>query len=127
VLRRPRDFAAALALSVPVWLAIALSVWLVPVAFHMTLPFTGSFLLLALLVVGVAVPTPGGIGGFHEAFRIGATAFYGVDNDRAVGTAIVLHAAQFIPVAVAGIVMMAQAGLTLSGMRRLAQASPNAS
>jgi hypothetical protein len=127
VLRRPSDFLTALALSVPLWLAIALSVWLVPLAFHMTFPFTGSFLLLALLVVGVAVPTPGGVGGFHEAFRIGATAFYGVDNDRAVGTAIVLHASQFVPVAIAGIVLMAQEGLTLSGMRRLAEASPNAS
>jgi uncharacterized protein (TIRG00374 family) len=121
VLRRPRDLATVMALSVPLWLAIAFSIWLVPVAFHMTLPFTGSFLLLALLVVGVAVPTPGGIGGFHEAFRIGATAFYGIDNDRAVGTALVLHASQFAPVALAGIVMMAQEGLTLSGMRRLAE------
>ena len=37
---------------------------------------------MALLVVGVAVPTPGGVGGFHEAFRLGVTAFYGADNER---------------------------------------------
>ena len=48
--------------------------------------------MLAPLVVGVAVPTPGGVGGFHEAYRIGATAFFGADNDTAVGAAIVLHA-----------------------------------
>ena len=47
------------------------AIWLVTVAFHMTIPFTGSFLIVALLVVGVAVPTPGAVGGFHEAFRIG--------------------------------------------------------
>jgi uncharacterized protein (TIRG00374 family) len=126
VVRRPRDLMAALALSLPIWLAIAASVWIVPQAFHITLPFTGSFLLLALLVVGVAVPTPGGIGGFHEAFRIGATAFYGVDNDRAVGAAIVLHATQFVPVIIAGIGFMAQEGLTFGGLRRVAQATPNA-
>ena len=56
------------------------------------MPFTGSFLLIALLVVGVAVPTPGAVGGFHEAFRIGATMFYGAPDDAAVGAAIVLHA-----------------------------------
>jgi uncharacterized protein (TIRG00374 family) len=114
--RNPWNLLQALALSMPVWLAIAASVWLVARAFHITLPFTGSFLLLALLVVGVAVPTPGGVGGFHEAFRVGATAFYGVDNDRAVGCAIAMHASQFIPVVIAGLVFMAQEGLSLGSM-----------
>ena len=31
-------------------------------AFHIDFPFMGSFLVMALLVVGVAVPTPGGCG-----------------------------------------------------------------
>ena len=31
----------------------------------------GTFLLQAMLVIGVAVPTPGGVGSFHEAYRIG--------------------------------------------------------
>jgi hypothetical protein len=114
--RNPWDLVKGLALSMPVWLGIAVSVWLVARAFHITLPFTGSFLLLTLLVVGVAVPTPGGVGGFHEAFRVGATAFYGVDNDRAVGCAIAMHASQFVPVVVAGLVFMAQEGLSLGSM-----------
>ena len=59
--------------------------------FRLAVPFTGSFLLMALLVIGVAVPTPGAIGGFHEAFRVGATMFYGAPDDAAVGAAIVLH------------------------------------
>ena len=82
-------------------------------------PFTGSFLILALLVVGVAVPTPGAVGGFHEAFRIGATVFYGVDNDRAVGAAIVLHAVSFLPVTLLGGLFMFQDGLNLARVRRL--------
>ena len=31
--------------------------------------------------IGVAVPTPGAVGGFHEVFRLGATAFFGAPND----------------------------------------------
>jgi glycosyltransferase 2 family protein len=124
-MRSPRDLLAALALSVPVWFAISTSIWLLPKAFHMTLPFTGSFLLLALLVVGVAVPTPAGVGGFHEAFRIGVTSFYGVSNDRAVGCAIALHASQFVPVVVAGLVFMVQEGLTFGSVRGLAGAQPS--
>ena len=93
---------AALLWSFPLWLSIACGIWVVAVAFHIEMPFTGSFLLMALLVVGVAVPTPGAIGGFHEAFRIGATAFFGAPNDRAVGAAIVLHAISFVPVTLLG-------------------------
>ena len=109
----------AVALSFPLWLSIATGIWLVTVAFHMTVPFTGSFLIMALLTVGVAVPTPGAVGGFHEFFRIGTAVFYGVDNDRAVGAAIVLHAASFIPVTLLGGLFMMQDGLNLARVRRL--------
>jgi uncharacterized membrane protein YbhN (UPF0104 family) len=82
------------------------------------MPFTGAWLMLAPLVVGVAVPTPGGVGGFHEAYRIGATAFFGADNDIAVGAAIVLHAISIGPVIIAGLVFIVQDGLKLGGMAR---------
>ena len=74
-------------LSLPLWLSIALGIWLVTRAFHIEMPFTGSFLIVALLVVGVAVPTPGAVGGFHYFYRLGATAFFAASNDRAVGAA----------------------------------------
>lgn len=120
VMRRPGPLAAALALSFPVWLSIALGIWLASRALHITFPYTGSFLLLALLVVGVSVPTPGGIGGFHAAYQIGATAFYAAPNDRAVGAALVLHAISFVPVTLLGILFMAQDGLNLTRARSLA-------
>src|SRR5262249_49133761 len=89
IVRRP-GLLVALALSFPLWLTIALGIWAVAVAFGLAVPFTGSFLLLAFLVLGVAVPTPGAIGGFDEAFRFAATAFYGASDAAAVGGALVL-------------------------------------
>lgn len=121
VMRRPALLARAFLVSLPLWLSIALTIWLVARAFHITIPFTGSFLIVALLTVGVAVPTPGAVGGFHYAFRVGATVFYGVPNDKAVGAAIVLHAVSFLPVAVVGLVVMAQDGLSLGRLRQLAR------
>jgi glycosyltransferase 2 family protein len=119
-LRRPAELARALAISVPLWLSIAAGIWLTARAFHITFPFTGSFLVMSLLVVGVAVPTPGAIGGFHAAFRIAVTAFFGASEEQAVGAALVLHAISFVPVTVVGIALMAHEGLTLGGMRRMA-------
>jgi hypothetical protein len=91
-------------------------------AFDIAMPFAGSLLLLSMLVVGVAVPTPGGVGGFHEAFRMGTTAFFGADNDAAVGAAILLHAASLVPVVIAGAWFAARDGMNLRGLRRVADA-----
>jgi hypothetical protein len=121
VMRRPGPLAWSLLLSVPLWLAIAAGIWLVSRAFHVTMPFTGSFLVIALLTVGVAVPTPGAVGGFHYAYRVAATAFFGVPNERAVGAAIVLHAVSFVPVTVLGLIYMFQDGLSLTRARDLAE------
>jgi glycosyltransferase 2 family protein len=120
VIRRPGRLLVALALSFPLWLSIALGIWAAAVAFRIAVPFTGSFLLIALLVIGVAVPTPGAIGGFHEAFRVGATMFYGAPDAAAVGAAIVLHAFSVGPSLMLGLFFAAQEGLNVAAMQRLA-------
>jgi len=120
VIRRPGRLIAALAWSFPLWLSICVGIWSMTVAFRFAIPFTGSFLLLALLVLGVAVPTPGAVGGFHEAFRVGATVFYGAPDAAAVGAAIVLHAFSIGPSLLLGLLFAAQEGLNFGSMRRLA-------
>jgi uncharacterized protein (TIRG00374 family) len=126
-IRRPSRLFFALAWSLPLWLCIALGIWAMAMAFRFTIPFTGSFLMIALLTLGVAVPTPGAVGGFHEAFRVGATAFYGAPDEAAVGAAIVLHLFSIGPALLLGLFFAAQEGLNLGGMQRLAdQAEPTA-
>jgi hypothetical protein len=120
VVRQPRRLATAGLLSLPLWLSIALGIWACSQAYRIDVSYTGAFLMMAILVIGVAVPTPGAVGGFHWAYRIGATLFFGATNDRAVGAAIVLHAISFVPVTVAGALFMAQEGLSLSRVRGLA-------
>jgi uncharacterized membrane protein YbhN (UPF0104 family) len=123
--RRPGRLLAALALSLPLWLSIALGVWSASVAFHLAISFVGSFLVIAMLVVGVAVPTPGAVGGFHAAFKFAATTFFAASDDAAVGAAIVLHALTIGPQLGLGLLFAAQEGLNVTSMKRLAdQAEP---
>jgi hypothetical protein len=82
--------------------------------------FAGTFLVQGLLVIGVAVPTPGAVGSYHEAYRIGVTTFFQAPNDRAVAAAIVVHAVGFVPVMLVGILFMAQDGLSFGRLRELA-------
>jgi uncharacterized protein (TIRG00374 family) len=119
-IRRPRRLLVALMWSFPLWLSIGAGIWAVAVAFRIAMPFSGSFLIIALLSLGVTIPTPGAVGGFHAAFRYGATAFFGASDDAAVGAAIVAHALSIAPALLLGIFFAAQEGLNLSTMQRLA-------
>jgi len=125
-MRQPGRLFVSLVLSVPLWLSIAAGIWLTSLAFHITFAYMGSFLVMTLLVVGVAMPTPGAVGGFHAAYQIGVQTFFGAPDDRAIGAAIVLHAISFLPVTALGIVFMAREGLTLARARTLATDSPPA-
>lgn len=120
VMRQPGRLLVSLILSFPLWLSIALGIWVASRAFHMTFGYLGSFLVMTLLVVGVAVPTPGQIGGFHAMYKVAVMNFYGVPEATAVGAAIVLHAISFVPVTLLGLVFMAREGLTLGRMKRMA-------
>jgi uncharacterized protein (TIRG00374 family) len=123
-IRHPQRLFVALLWSVPLWLCIAFGIWATAVAFRLDVPFTGSFLIVALLVLGVAVPTPGAVGGFHAAFRYSVTAFFGAPDDAAVGAAIVLHVLSIGPSLLLGLYFAAQVGLNLTRMRELAVNAP---
>ena len=102
-MRQPRRLLVALALSVPLWLSIAAGIWLTSQAFHITFPFRASFLVMTVLVVGVAVPTPGAVGGFHLAYQIrGRGRSSACRPTGPSGAAIVLHAISFVPVTLLG-------------------------
>lgn len=119
-IRRPRRLLVALLWSFPLWLSIAAGIWAAAVAFRIAMPFSGSFLIIALLSIGVTIPTPGAVGGFHTAFRYGATSFFGAPDDVAVAAAIVTHVLSQAPSLVLGLFFAAQEGLNITGMQRLA-------
>jgi len=123
VVRRPSRLVWAMAWSFVLWLSIASQIYVIAKAFAIALPFAGSFLVTAMLVVGVAIPTPGGVGGTHEAFRLGVTSFYGADNDAAVGAAIVQHAVNFVPITLLGLWFIARDGLNFGRLKQMSAAA----
>jgi len=118
--RQPRRLAITFVLSFPLWLSIGLGIFLVTRAFHIEMPFLGAFVVMTVLVVGVAIPTPAAIGGFEYFYQFGVTKFYAAAVDRATAAALVLHAVSFLPVTLVGIIFMAREGMSLGRIRRLA-------
>jgi uncharacterized protein (TIRG00374 family) len=121
--RSARQLLLAVLWSFVVWLAIAAQCWTVTIAFGIPMSFSGTFLLQSMLVIGVAVPTPGGIGSFHEAYRLGVTTFFGASGDQAVAAAIVTHLISFIPPVLGGILFMAQDGLSFGRLGDMASSA----
>jgi len=119
IARRPGRLLVALLWSFPLWLSIAAGLWTVARAFRLGIPFAGSFVLVGLLALGVAVPTPGAVGGFHAMFRYGATTFFGAPDAAAVGAAIVAHLFSVGPTLLLGLFFASQAGMNMAQLSSL--------
>lgn len=121
VMRQPGRLAVALLLSFPLWCSIAAGILVASRAFDITFSYLASFLVMTLLVVGVAAPTPGAVGGFHAMYKLAVMTFFAVDENRAIGAAIAVHAMSFVPITLLGLYFMAREGLSFGRMRAMAQ------
>lgn len=122
VLRAPAShLAAILGQSLLVWLTIAATIHSTNLGFGLKLPFHSTFLMIGFLTVGVAIPTPGMVGGFHEFYREALTQGYGTDNATAVAAAIACHALSNLPVLVLGVCFLWREGLTMGKVAEVAE------
>ncbi len=127
VIQRPRDLAVTLCASTVLWLVIYWQVQVTLLAFGLDLPLRVAYLLVILAVAGLAIPTPGGVGGFHKATQLGLTAFFGVELNLATAIAIVYHAICFLPITVIGLLCLPAAGITLREAESIAARETGAS
>jgi len=114
VLRAPAGhLAAILAQSIAIWLLICLGFHLNDAAFSLDLPFHATFLLIAFLTVGVAIPTPGMVGGFHAFYLLTLHQMFGVDRATAAAAGLTAHAFSLLPVLLLGLAFLGREGLSL--------------
>ena len=118
----PSHLAAILGQSLVVWLTIALGIHWNNRAFGLELPFHAAFLVIAFLTVGVSIPTPGAVGGFHAFYRAALTEAYGVDGDAAAAAGIAAHALTNLPVLLLGLAYLGREGLTVSKVANMSEA-----
>jgi hypothetical protein len=107
-----------------VWLALQSQFLFVVLAMHRPLPFDSSFFVGGVTTLGLAIPTPGGIGGFHKACQIVLTKFYGFDLDSSVAVAVVFHAVGTVPVLVTGLLLFAHEGLRWKDVTKADETPP---
>jgi uncharacterized protein (TIRG00374 family) len=123
VLRAPLPHLAAIAVhSLVIWLLIGLSFHFNHLAFGIRLPFHATFLLITFLVVGVAIPTPGMVGGFHAFYLLTLSEVFGVPPPLAAAAGISAHALSNLPILVFGLALLGREGLSLGRVAEVTRA-----
>lgn len=116
VLRAPGSWWRLPAASLLTWAPILAALHLGLVATRIETPPTAPLLLVPLTALGIAVPTPAGIGGFHALMSYGLGLF-SVSQEQAAAAAVVTHAAQVVPLILAGLYLSWREGLGIGGLK----------
>jgi uncharacterized membrane protein YbhN (UPF0104 family) len=125
VLRAPAPHLLLIgAKSIVLWLVTAWSFHLTQQAFAIELPFQTTFVLMAFLVVGESIPTPGLVGGFHAFYVLALSEVFGVDKTAAVAAAITAHALTNLPVLLLGLACLGRERFSFRQMFAAAKAEP---
>lgn len=104
--RKPSLALAAFCWTTLSWLVMAVSFWLLMLAFDLGLsPFAGLLVVIAIGLSMILPSAPAAIGVFEAATVLAVTA-YGIDRSVALSYALVLHALNFVPYLVVGVLVL---------------------
>lgn len=111
IVRHPLALLQVFLCTAAIWFCLTAQFWLVLVAAHRRLDFDTSFFICGVTTIGLAIPTPGGVGGFHKICQYVLTTFYRFDIDSSVAVTVLLHIVGTLPVVVTGIALFFREGL----------------
>jgi len=105
-------------LSSLVWLIDVLSIYVLLEAFGFNLPLMASFVVMIILIVGIAVPTaPGFIGSWHFSCIL-ALSFFGIGKPEAFSFAVVYHFLSLMIVVIFGVIFLPFNKFSISDMKK---------
>jgi hypothetical protein len=119
--QHPAAFAKVIALTIITWTCLSSQFWFTSLAMSHDLPFLSCFLLTGVSIVGMMIPTPGGVGGFHKVCQVALIQFYAFGIDDSVALALVLHIVGTAPVVVAGLALFVKEGLSWGQLARIGE------
>ena len=126
VVRRARELLRACLLSLVMWLVIDLGILAGVKAVGIDLVFTDILLLMVPLAIGIAIPTPAGVGPYEFLGQISLRDFWGVSASAAAAATVLLHAITVVPTILVGMLFMWRDGLGWSEVRGLGRAGATA-
>lgn len=123
LLARPLLLARVLFFTAGIWACLTGQFILVLYASGHPLPYLASFLVTGMTILGLWIPTPGGVGGFHKAAQMALTNFYGFNVSASVAVAIVFHLVGTLPVVITGFALFAREGMSVKQLARIGESA----
>ena len=120
-------------LSLAIWTTICLQLWFLASAYLSDFPPAGALLLAVITVVGVAIPTPAGVGGFQFSMQLALTHFFAPflstqdPASQAAGISNGCYLVSMVPILLLGFVLLHREGLSWSRISSIANRKPAAS
>jgi len=105
-------------LSAVIWLVDVLAIYLLLLSFGFNLPVIASFVLMIVLIAGIAMPTaPGFIGNWHFACVL-ALSLFGLSKADALSFAVVYHFLSMVILLVFGVAFLPFNKFSISDMTK---------
>lgn len=113
VVSRSHHVLIVAAMSIFLWLLMALGAYFCILTFRLTIPYTASMVLTVVGALGVMIPSgPGFVGTFEVAAKY-ALMLFSVPDTTAVSFALLFHAIQFVAVTLLGFYHLFRAKISL--------------
>ncbi len=105
-------------LSILIWVIDAVAMYVLFFAFDLDLPLSAAFVLMVIIILGIAIPTaPGFVGNWHF-FCVLGLGLFGVHKTDALVYAIVLHFLSIGVIDILGLAFLPFNKFSLSDIRR---------
>jgi glycosyltransferase 2 family protein len=117
-MRRPSHLVPTAIWSVVIWVVIVGSVWTCFQAARLDLPVTAALCVIAFLGLGVSLPSSPGFIGVFQAATVLALSMFGIDKANALSYSLLLHASQFIPITLWGLLLLVVEQVSLTDVAR---------
>ena len=118
-MRQPAQLLPTAIWSVGIWTLIVASVWTCFHAARLDLPLTAALCVIAFIGLGVSLPSSPGFIGVIQAATVLALSFFGIGKADALGFSLLLHASQFAPVTLWGLLLLVVEHVSLKEVARV--------
>jgi glycosyltransferase 2 family protein len=123
IIRLPRQALLVLLWTVASWVVLGIGFWLLMIGFSLHLPLLAGMLVAIAVGLSFIIPAaPSGLGVF-EAAGLAATRAYGVPTSQAFAYVLVLHALNFVPYVLAGMLLFLSGARAPRGWLRMRESA----
>jgi uncharacterized protein (TIRG00374 family) len=111
-----RNFKAVISVTLQtllIWILMGVANYFVFAAFDFNLPLDAAFVLLVIVSISILLPSSPGFVGVYHVGVVWSLAVYGIEKERALSCAIVLHVVQYLVITIMGFYFLKKEHLSL--------------